>query len=65
MVDIKAQDIIDIDEAGMKLVSANWRHGKAHKCERVRKAGPYSKTGKVDLLLAISDDVMKSGVVVI
>ena len=32
IVDIKAQDIFDIDEAGMKLVSANRRHGKAHKC---------------------------------
>jgi len=56
MADIKARDIIDIDEAGMELISANRRHGKAHRGERVREAGPYSKTGKVNILPAISDD---------
>ena len=56
MADIKARDIIDIDEAGMELVSANRRYEKAHRGERAREAGPYSKTGKVNVLLAISDD---------
>ena len=56
MADIKACDIIDVDEAGMELVSANWRHGKAYSGERVREAEPYSKTGKVNVLLAILDD---------
>ena len=56
MSNIKARDIIDIDEAGLELVSSNRRHGKSHKGERVREAGPYSKTGKVNLLLAISGD---------
>ena len=56
MSNIKARDIIDIDEAGLELVSSNRRHGKSHKDERVREAGPYSETGKVNLLLAISGD---------
>ena len=56
MADIKARDIIDIDEAGLELRSANRRHGKAHRGERVREADPYSKTGKVNNLLAVSGD---------
>ena len=56
MVNIKDLDVIDINETGMDLVSANRRHGKAHRGERMREAGPYSKTGKVNVLLAISDN---------
>ena len=56
MSNIKARDIIDIDEAGLELESSNRRHVKSHKGERVREAGPYRKTGKVNLLLAISGD---------
>ena len=40
MAHIKARDIIDIDEAGLELVSSNRRHGKSHKSEGVREAGP-------------------------
>ena len=54
--DIKARDIIDIDEDEIELASVSRRHGKAHRGERVRESGPYSKTGKVNVLLAISDD---------
>ena len=56
IVDIKTRDIIDIHEAGMELVSANRRLGKVHRGTRVRETGPYSKTGKVNVLLAISGD---------
>ena len=35
IADIKARDIIDIDEAGMELLSANRRHGKTHRDKRV------------------------------
>ena len=37
MADIKACDIIDVDEAGMELVSANRRHGKAYKGKMERE----------------------------
>ena len=56
MEDIKARDIIDIDEDEMELASASRRHRKTHRGELVRESGPYSKTGKVNVLLAISDD---------
>ena len=56
IVDIKTRDIIDIHEAGMELVSANRGLGKVHRGTRVREAGPYSKTSKVNILLAISGD---------
>ena len=45
MADIKARDIIDINETGMELVSVNRRHEKAYGGKRVREAGSYSKTG--------------------
>ena len=57
MADIEARDIINIDEARLELVSSNRRHGKTHKGERVKEAGPYSKSGKLNLLLAISGDL--------
>ena len=56
MANIKTWDIIDTDEAGLELVSSNRRYGNTHKGERVREASPYSKTGKVHLLLAMSGD---------
>ena len=40
MANIKTRDTIDIDEAGLELVSSNRRHGKSHKGEGVREAGP-------------------------
>ena len=56
MVDIEARDIIDSDEARLQVVSSNRRHVKAHKCKRVREAVAYSKSGNVNLLLAMSGD---------
>ena len=56
MVDIKARDIIDVDEARMELVSANRRYRKAHRGERVRESSPYSKTSQVNVLLVLSGD---------
>ena len=56
MVDIEARDIIDSDEARLQVVSSNRRHVKAHKGKRVREAVAYSKSGNVNLLLAMSGD---------
>ena len=51
MTVIEARNIIDTNEDGLELVSSNWRQGKAYKGERARKAGPYSKSGKVNFFV--------------
>ena len=56
MTDIKARYIIDVNETGMEFVPANQWHGKAHKGEKMRKVGFYSKTSKVNILFEISGD---------
>ena len=43
IADIRRQDIIDIDEAGIFLETADRRNGKAYKNVRVCSGGPYKK----------------------
>ncbi|EJK43907.1 hypothetical protein THAOC_37602 [Thalassiosira oceanica] len=56
IADIRQQDLIDIDECGIELKSAEKTGGKAYLGERVNQEGLYSKTDKWNLLLAISGD---------
>lgn len=56
IADIRRQDLIDLDECGVELSTANRDIGKAYIGKRVKQAGLYSKTDKWNLLLAISGD---------
>lgn len=48
--------LIDSDECGLSLQSANRRYGKAYICNRVRGAGHYGHGTKLTLIMAISCD---------
>ena len=56
IADIRRRDIIDLDECGIELSTAERGIGKAYVGKRVKQAGLYSKTDKYNLLLAISGD---------
>ena len=46
IADIRRQDLIDLDECGVELSTANRDIGKAYIGKRVNQAGLYSKTDK-------------------
>ena len=56
IADIRRQDLIDLDECGFELKSADRGIGKAYVGKRCKQSGLYSKTEKYNLLLAISGD---------
>jgi hypothetical protein len=56
IADIRRQDMIDLDECGVELQTADRHHGKAFVGKRVSQSGPYQKSTKYNLLLAISGD---------
>ena len=47
--DVRRHDIIDLDEAGVFVESANRGSGKAYINCRVREPGPYGHSTKVDV----------------
>ena len=54
IADIPRRCIIDLDECGIFLeTTANRKYGKAYSGLRVREPGPYSKSEKWNLLLAV------------
>eukprot|EP00567_Pseudictyota_dubia_P014059 CAMPEP_0197436338 /NCGR_PEP_ID=MMETSP1175-20131217/3810_1 /TAXON_ID=1003142 /ORGANISM="Triceratium dubium, Strain CCMP147" /LENGTH=382 /DNA_ID=CAMNT_0042965605 /DNA_START=300 /DNA_END=1448 /DNA_ORIENTATION=- len=56
MVGIRRRDIIDLDECGVFLESANRNFGKAAFCRRVREVGPYGHSQKLNIMMAISGE---------
>ena len=56
MADIRRQDIIDLDEAGVFVESADRKYGNCEVGRRVKQAGPYTKGVKLNILMAISGD---------
>ena len=56
IADIRRQDLIDLDECGIELSTAERDIGKAYVGERVQQEGLYSQTDKWNLLLAICGD---------
>jgi hypothetical protein len=48
--------MIDLDECGVGMTDADRSLGKAYVGHRVSQPGPYSKSTKINLLLAISGD---------
>lgn len=56
IADIRRQDLIDIDECGKELSHCDRHIGKSYQGERVKQTGPYTKSDKYNLLLAISGD---------
>ena len=61
IADIRHQDMIDLDECGVEISDGDRSTGKAYIGHRVNQPGPYSKTTKINLLLAVSgDDVARA-----
>ena len=56
IADIRREDMIDVDEAGIFLESSARRNGKAHSTVRVVSRGPYSKTEKWNLMMGVSGE---------
>ena len=56
MADIRRQYIIDLDEAGVFVETADRKYGKCEIGRRVKQAGPYSKGTKLNIIMAISGD---------
>lgn len=56
IADIRRQDMIDLDECGVEVQSADRHWGKAYVGKRVSQTGPYQKSTKYNLLLAILGD---------
>ena len=56
IADIRRQDMIDLDECGVEVQSADRHWGKSYVGKRVKQTGPYQKSTKYNLLLAISGD---------
>jgi len=56
IANIRRQDMIDLDECGIELSTADRSIGKAYLGRRVKQSGLYSKSDKLNLLLAISGD---------
>jgi hypothetical protein len=56
IADIRRQDLIDLDECGIEMSTADRKIGKAYIGKRVNQTGLYSKSEKWNLLLAISGD---------
>ena len=56
IADIRQQDLIDLDECGIEMSTADRKIGKAYIGKRVSQTGLYSKSEKWNLLLAISGD---------
>ena len=56
IADIRRDDIIEVDEAGIFLETANRESGKAYRNVRVQSGGPYPKTEKWTLMLGVSGE---------
>ena len=62
IADIRRSQIIDLDECGMYMeTTANRKYGKAVVGLRVNETGPYSKSEKWNLLLAVSGEDPNDG----
>ena len=53
VADARRHRVIDLDECGLYIASANRNSGKAYVGVRVRDAGPYSNADKWTLLMAV------------
>jgi len=56
IADILRRDLIDLDECGIELSTADRSIGKSYIGRRIKQSGLYSKSDKLNLLLAISGD---------
>lgn len=54
--DIRTQDMIDIDEMGLKIELTNPKFGKCVSWERCWQEGAYNRDRKINLLMAIAAD---------
>ena len=56
IADIRRQDMIDLDEAGVFVDTANRKSGKSFVNIRVNEAGPYVKSEKWNLIMGVSGE---------
>ena len=56
IANIRRADIIDLDECGVFLEKSDRKSGKAYVGIRVNQAGPYSRSEKWNLLMAVSGE---------
>jgi hypothetical protein len=61
IADIRREQMIDLDECGIYFATAERTMGKAYIGVRVREPGPYSRTEKWNLLMAISGAAVENG----
>jgi len=54
IADIRVEDLIDLDECGLFVETADKKIGKAFVGKRVRQEGNYQKSEKLTLLLGIA-----------
>lgn len=54
--DVRTQDMIDIDECGLKIEATNPRYGKCVSWERCWNDGEYNRDRKLNLLMAVAAD---------
>ena len=55
-VDVSTRDMIDMDQAGMKIEASNPRFGKAVSWQRCHLDGSYNRDRKLNLMMAVSAD---------
>ena len=58
IADIRVEDLIDLDECGLFVETADKSIGKAYVGNRVRQEGNYQKSEKWTLLLAIAGSAL-------
>jgi transposase len=56
IADINRSDMVDLDECGVFVETADRKIGKSYIGVRVKQGGPYSKSDKWTLLMAIAGD---------
>ena len=56
IANIRVEDMIDVDEAVINLITANRNYGKSYTCRRARHVGPFQREGSSRLILGISGD---------
>lgn len=54
--DVSTRDMIDMDQAGLKIEASNPHFGKTVSCERCHFEGAYNRDAKLNLMMAVCAD---------
>ncbi len=55
--DVSTRDMIDMDQAGMKIEATNPHYGKVVLWERCHIDGAYNRNRKLNLMMAVTADL--------